>query len=254
MRRTGLWLAAAVVVVSNSWALGLAAINRQGGPDAVLHLTEREVPLVPSGPENTAASLRLAWTGPRGASDDTWFDQAKLAALGFDCSVPLTRETAKHYAGRPARRVYAALEYDGPAWQRYAASLAPDIDTTSANGVSHLMLVDLDRDAARLRARYPDRTRVAIAQAVVGMAIVWEPGRAPRLRGRVLEVLPSDLNVPRGLRPDVEPLAPRANPGRPASSAGSALTPPRPRYVATIRWGRRLEPWVENVRGTAGAR
>jgi hypothetical protein len=253
MRRTCLWLAAAVVVVSNSWALGLAALNRQGEPDAVLQLTEREVPLVPGGPENTAASLRLAWTGPRGASDDTWFDQATLAALGFDCSVPLTRETATHYAGRPARRVYAALEYDGPAWQRYAAGLAPDIDTTSANGVSHLMLVDLDRDAARLRARHPDRARVAIVHAVVVLRVVSAPGREPRLQGQVLEILPSDLNVPRDLRPDVEPIAPRANQGRPASSAGSALTPPRPRYGATIRWGSRFEPWIETIRMT-GAR
>ena len=250
MTRTGLWLASAVVVVSNLCALGLAAVNRQGEPDAVLQLTEREVNLVPGGPENSAVSLRLVWTGPNTARDAGWFDQAKLASLGFDCSLPVTLENAKHYYSRPARRVSAALEYEGPAWERYAADMAPGIDTTSAVGVSHLMLIDLDRDAARLRSRHPDRTRVAIAQAVVGLTVVMEPGRAPRIRGRVLEVLDSDLNLPRDLRRGIEPFVTRTGPARGAGVPGTKAEPRAPRYVATIRWGRQLEPWVDGIRMT----
>lgn len=252
MKRTGLWLASAVVVVSNLWAIGLAAVNRQGEPDAVLQLTEREVQLVPGGPENTAVSLRLAWTGPNVAGEDTWFDQAKLAALGFDCSLPVTRENAKRYYNRPPRRVYAALEYEGPAWKRYAAGLAPNVDVETANGVSHLMLVDVDRDAARLRARYPDRARVAIVHAIVGLSIRSEPGREPRLRGRVLDVLPSELNLPRHLRPGVEPLSDGTRAGRGANASRASVEPRAPRYAATIRWGGRLEPWVEAIRMTDG--
>jgi hypothetical protein len=250
MTRKGLWLASAVVVVSNLWALGLAAVNRQGEPDAVLQLTEREVRLVPGAPENSAVSLRLDWTGPDVARNTDWFDQAKLSDLGFDCRVPVTRENVKHYFGRPVRRVYAALEFEGPAWRRYAAGLPPNVDTTSADGVPHLMLVDLDLDAVRLRARYPDRTRVAIARAVVGLTVVQQPGRAPRLRGRVFEVLTSELNLPRDLRRNVEPLVARDGAAR-ASGSSPATTEPRgPRYVATIRWGRHLEPWVDAIRMT----
>ncbi len=250
MTRTSLSLASAVVVVSNVWALGLAAINRQGEPDAVLQLTEREAQLVPGGTENTAVSLRLAWTGPNVARDADWFDQSKLSELGFDCNVPVTRENAKHYYGRPPRRVYAALEYEGPAWQRYAAGLAPVVDTTSVYGVSHLMLVDLDRDAARLRARYPDRTRVAIVHAIVGLTVVSERGRAPRLRGLVFGVLPSELNLPRDLRRTVEPLVARTSPGRATDLSGATAQLRGPHYVATVRWGGRLEPWVEAIRMT----
>lgn len=253
MTRKGLWIGIAVVVASNLWALGLAAVNRQGEPDAVLQLTEREVPLVPGGPENSAVSLRLAWTGPTTARGAGWFDQAKLAALGFDCSLPVTRDNAKRYSGRPARRVYAALEYEGPAWQRDAASLAPDVDVMSVHGVSHLMLADLDLDAARLRARYPDRTRVAIVRAVVALTVVSEPGREPRLRGRVLEVLASELNLPRDLRHGIEPLVARTGTAREEALPGAKAEPRPPRYVATIRWGRHFEPWVESIRLT-GAR
>jgi hypothetical protein len=250
MTRKGLWLASAVVVVSNLWALGLAAVNRQGEPDAVLQLTEREVSLVPAEPENSAVSLRLVWTGLKLARGADWFDQAKLSELGFDCRVLVTRENAKHYFGRPVRRVYAALEFEGPAWQRYLANLAPDRDTTSVHGVSHLMLIDLDLDAARLRTRYPDRTRVAIARAVVDLTVVQEPGRAPRLRGRVLEVLTSDLNLPRDLRREVEPLVARDGAARASGSSPTTTEPRGPRYVATIRWGRQFEPWVDAIRMT----
>jgi hypothetical protein len=254
MTRKGLWLAVAVVAVSNLWALGLAAVNRQGGPDAEFRLTERELKLVPGGPENSAVSLRLAWTGPNTAHDAEWFDQAKLASLGFDCSLPVTRDNAKHYYGRPARRVYAALEFEGPAWQRYVSGLGPDVDTTSISGVSHLMLVDLDRDAARLRARYPDRARVAIVQAVAGMTVVVEPGRAPRLRGRVFEVLASDLNLPRELRRGIDPLVAQTEPATGASLPGAKAEMRGPRYVATVRWGRHFEPWVDAIRMTGATR
>ncbi len=254
MTRKGLWLAAAVVVGSNFWALGLAAVNRLGDSDAVLQLTEREVRLVPGAPENSAVSLRLDWTGPNIARNTDWFNQAKLASLGFDCSVPVTRENARRYSSMPARRVYAALEYEGPAWQRYAASLPPNVDTTSADGVPHLMLVDLDLDAARLRARYPDRTRVAIVQAVVGLTVVSQPGLPPRVAGRVYSVLVSDLNLPRDLRHDIETLAARPGTPRRAGMPGIDTEPRPPRYVATVRWGARLEPWVSAIRRTDARR
>jgi hypothetical protein len=63
----------------------------------------------------------------------------------------------------------------------------------------------------------------------------------------VFEVLGSDLNLPRDLRRGIEPLISRAGPDRGASLKGSKTGP---RYVATIRWGGRLEPWVEAIRMT----
>ena len=248
MTRTGLALASAIVVVSNLWALGLAAVNRQGEPEATLQLTERELGLVSARTENSAMSLRLKWTDPSGRREAGWFDRAKLEELGFDCSLPVGRESAKHYATMPVRRAYVAMEYDGPAWQRYADTLPADADSTTAEGLSHLVLVDVARDAARLRARHPDRTRVVVAQAVVRLVAVQDVGGPRFLKGRVLAILPADLNVPRDLRLTLEPLVSTTERAHGAAQPGAAPSPQTPRYVATVRWGRSLEPWIDAVR------
>jgi hypothetical protein len=247
MTRTGLSLAAAVVVVSNLWALGLAAVNRQDEPQATLQLTERELGLVSARTENSAMSLRLKWTDPSGRREAGWFDRAKLEELGFDCSRPIGRENAKHYRTMPARRAYVAMEYDGPAWQRYVAALPAGADSTTAEGLSHLVLVDVARDAARLRARHPDRTRVVVAQAVVRIVAVQDVGGPRFLKGQVLEVLPMELNVPRDLRRTLDPLVATTARPRATGPAGAAPLPHAPRYVATVRWGRSLEPWIDAV-------
>jgi hypothetical protein len=247
MSRTGLWLASAVVVVSNLFALGLAAVNRQGEPEATLQLTERELSPVSFGTENTAMSLRLTWTDPSGAREIGWFDRTKLVDLGFDCSQPVTRGNAMRYRATPARQAYAALEYDGPAWQRYAASPPAGVDTTTVDGLSHLVPVDVARDPADLRARYPDRGRVVIVHAVVGVTVIQDGGRPPLLKGRVVAVLPSELNVPRDLRRTLEPLATGTERARNAAQPGAAPLSHAPRYVATVRWGRSLEPWIDAV-------
>jgi hypothetical protein len=247
MSRTGLWLASAVVVASNIFALGLAAVNRRGEPEAALQLTERELSPVAPGTENTAMSLRLTWTDPSGAREAGWFDRAKLAELGFDCSQPVTRGNAMRYRATPARQAYAALEYDGPAWQRYAAALPASVDTTTVDGMSHLVLVGVARDAARLRARYPDRAHVVVVQAVVGVMVVQERGRPLVLKGRVVAVLPSAVNVPRDLRRTLEPLIAGTERARDAAQPGAVPPAHAPRYVATVRWGRSLEPWIDAV-------
>jgi hypothetical protein len=252
--RTGLWLASAVVVASNLCALGLAAINRQGEPEAALQLTERELTLVPGGTENTAISLRLRWTDPGKFDGEVgWFDRAKLVELGFDCRLPVTAKNSQHYRRMPSRQAYVALECDGPAWQRYAASLPAGANPRVGDNEPHLVLIDVARDAARLRARYPDRTRVVIAQAVVGVAVVHERGREPALKGQVVEVLPSELYLPRDLRLILEPLAVRPDRARANGPTRAALSPRGPRYEVAVRWGRSLEPWVESIRVTDGS-
>lgn len=246
MSRTGLWLASAIVVVSNLCLLALAAVNRQGEPDAVLQLTEREARLEREGTENTGITLRLAWTDTRGSAEAAWFDRAKLEELGFDCSLKPTPENLAHYLRMPARQAYVAMEYDGPAWRRYVDTLSAGANPRVVDTESRLVLVDADRDAVRLRSRHPNRGQVVIVHALVGPAVAGERGHDSILRGRVVEVLPYELHVPRDLGRALQPLARRS------TSQGDST--PAPRYQATVQWGRNLEPWVENVRVSAGAR
>ena len=60
----GWWIAVGIVAAANAAAVGGAAWNRQGEPEAVLELTERELELPPAAAENTALALRLRWTDP----------------------------------------------------------------------------------------------------------------------------------------------------------------------------------------------
>ena len=235
MSRKGLVIAAAVVIVTNVFALGRTAANRVGEPEATLDLTERE--------------LRLAWIDPAAnAQEPGWFDAAKLAEIGFDCSRPVTAENASHYRTQPPRSTYAVLENEGAAWQRYLAAPPAGAEREVLERQSHLVLIDVGHDPSALRARYPDRRRTVVVPATARMAFVNDGKRDPFLRGRVSVTYPMELNVPRHLRPVLESMPPGARyafdqrfdrPGQPLADA--------PHYRITVKWGRSLEPWIESV-------
>jgi hypothetical protein len=266
MRRYGPWLAAALVVLSNLAAWRAAAVNRQGEPEAVIILTERELQLPAKQAENTALTLALAFEPPRprggGAPREPgWFDRAKLQSIGFDCRRRVTAESADYYRTRPPRRTYAALEYEGALWlkQLEQASRTPQPpfsfrvpESAVQNGVlrlaprdpfldSHLVPIDVDNDPVALRARHPDTRAVAVMEATVALQYVSNEGQPPFLMGRVTSVRPPDINVPREWRGVLEGLQTDADPG--------AWPPPQrePRFRATIAWGKRLEPWIKNI-------
>jgi hypothetical protein len=265
MRRYGPWLAAALVVVSNLAAWRVAALNRRGEPEAVLVLTERELRLPARQAENTALTLSLVFEPPRQARQESrapgWFDRAKLEAIGFDCSRPVTTEHAEYYRTRPPRTAYAALEYEGALWRKQLeqAPLAPQMpasitvpESAVQHGVvrvaprdpfldSHLIPIDVDHDPAALRARHPDTRAVAIVEATVALQYVGNAGRPPFLMGRVTSVLPPEINVPREWRGALVALQSDREP--------DTWPPPQhePRFRATVAWGRRLEPWITHV-------
>ena len=268
MRRYGLWLAAAIVVLANLGAWAAAARNRGGEPDAVLVLTERELRLPAKQADNTALTLTLVYEFPRerGAlkvREAGWFDCAKLASIGFDCSRPVTRENASYYRSRPPRTTYAALEFEGEGWQtrlqeeaRVNSGSSADVQPLAADrqpnptisekamldlrSGSHLATVDVDNDPSALRRRHPDRRRTAIVEATAALMSVENPGQAPYLAGRVTSVLPGEINVPREWRALLEGLQ---------SEQRVVDSPPQrePRFRATVAWGSRLEPWITNV-------
>ena len=259
MTRKGALVAAGVVIVFNLATLAAVRSNRAGEPEAVLDLTEREMSLPPRESDNTALALRLEWADPEVLRPGPgWFDQRKLEELGFDCRMPVTRQNRVHYQGQAPRAVFAVLEFEGEAWLRYRDEVfgatggryfdprRVERDPARRARASHLVLADAGRDPRTLRARHPDRRRAIVVPATAELRFVEEPGQPPHLEGRITGVLPQQVNVPRGQRAFLETLQSegRGRAGNPASDTGS---PREPRYRATVRWGRSLEPWLVEV-------
>jgi hypothetical protein len=243
MRRVLVLTAAVVVLASNAWVLTAAWRNRSGPSGGTVELTERELRLVQVPWESTATLLELSWDVlsdvPQDRGPPTWLDAAKLAELGFDCTVPLDSPNAKeHYASMPPAVVFLVLEYEGQAWRQ--ARRDRKLRT-------RLFVVDAGRDAGGLRDRYPDTKSHVITRGVVRLSYQEHgipegtPLVTPRLQGRIDTVLPSEIFVPRPHNWLLEGLR-HHGPPAPEPAEGE------PRFAVTVSWGSNYEPWVGGVR------
>jgi hypothetical protein len=265
----GLVLVIGVNVVVVTGAMG----NRRGEPDSLVRLTERELS-VPGyhRQDNSGLALALEWRIlPEDATEDdfgghwgaaAWFDASKLEELGFDTAA-LQARAREGKTKRPlSKEVYIVLEYDGAAHReallRAAAALAGAAADCPADctdkkrrtaleqaesrlarereELSRLFAVDAGTDAARLRDRYPDRSRFLITPGIVD---VWRQERQT-LRGHVRRLSVSAVHVPLELKMILEEL--------PAKGYAGQRPPHRPRYEVDLAFGRRLEPWIRDIR------
>ena len=281
LRRWG-WLAGIVLIVAtNAIILAGIAYNRDGVPDSSLHLTQRELaPPYEWGmtKENSGLSLRIedrvapvpagtagedAWYSRRRDAD--WLDDAKLAALGIDAKAMHERHggnrgDAKRGGAPTAKEVLFVLEQDGPT---HAAVLArarriavEEAATAAANAGneklarraesaaesarmeererSRLFVVDAGLDREALRVKYPDRQRYAIVRGIL------RPTEAPsgKPAASIERLSVGQVSVPYALRQPLAALidAERTR-GRPQARAP---------FEATVAWGHRLEPWMED--------
>ena len=247
MRRAPLLATAAAAAIAAPLLLLLAsARNRAAEPEAEVELSEHELPFVAVGEGRRWAILRLDWNRDheRDRKEAGWLDAAKLASLGFDVSVAAgDEETERFYEWQPPREVFLALELGGE-------------EEAGPSARSRLRPVDADLDATALRARHPDRHRVLVQRGVVSAECRgrWDAATrtfSPRfLRGRINRLLVEELRLPREKRAHLDALASGTPPGKagphadePARGAARA-----PRYTALLRTGRRLEPWIVEVR------
>lgn len=274
MRRRGWWIAGALVLLTNLLVLVGVARNRSGEPEAVLELTERELPIAFSRDEDTGMSLRLDH-GSVWRLD--WLDRSKLEDLGFDCSAPPNAEEAEfHYGKQLPRDGYLVLENGGEAWQRWLDAQRREVEETAREVElgeveqsvldrqqrnyeqerlthSRLFPVDAGRDPVVLRERYPDRDRVLIFPAVFRIAVdrPWnsETSRRdpPRIRGYVSKLLVRNVHVSLG---HAELLEHYRFDQEPWSKADPFEEPERfePRYTVILKVGRRYEPWIDQMR------
>lgn len=266
MKRKAWLLAIGFAISANVVVLVAAALNRAGEPEATIRLTERELPLRFRAEEDTGISMHLR------VNDDgveQWLDNQKLETLGFDCSPPVTAETAEfHYDRQLPRDAFVVLEYEGKAWAAWLEKQKKELDESAEQvrlgertadyleqererqekrrrGASRLFPVDAGPDAAGLRSAYPDRSRFVIVPAVFAIRVErkyddeherWE---VEPLRGRIAEILVSTIHVRSEHRAPLESITPR----RTRTEEG----PVEPRYAVTLKFGKRYEPWITAV-------
>jgi hypothetical protein len=247
----------ALVLAVNAIVLAGVAWNRSGTPDATLRLSERELamPYYWDVAENSGLALSMRWRLPEAAAN--WLDAARLEALGFELP-PLPDDPGVRFRAPPARQLWLALEFDGPAYARSVQLAEEDVAAAERNlaanpndeqrknllGAAEFMLrevreertrlvvVDSDRDRGALRARHPDRERYAMVRGrVQPMATPVEAGGG-RLewRGEVLDLDGTTIHVP---------LAFRAALAAPPGDVDEAA-----RYEVMLAFGRRGEPWI----------
>jgi len=278
VRRSGPFVACALLLLTNVVVLLGVAYNRRGEPEARLVLTERELRPGYVEKENTELWLHLEATDvqPWGAEGPRWFDQKKLEEIGFDCSVPPADKSAEIvYEKALPRRVFAVLEFEGDAWKSYIARreqelLHPPPKSQSSRsledrqkeleaerrGHSRLFVVDVGRDREALRRRHADRSRYLVTAAVVRLNLrrSWDDETkawkdvAPE--GFVSEILPSQIHVPLGTRKVIDDLRAKSAPDAQSTwvIGYSGIIEGPPRYEVTLRYGGRLEPWIEEIR------
>ncbi len=289
MKKYGLLSAIGLLVLVNVIVLAGVARNRSGAPEAVMELTERELPLAYRGSgdkENTGMSLRLNWNeypvyskflhrNSRGLKYD-WFDQAKLEAVGFDCSMPLTDAKAElHYDKMLPRKAYAVLEFERIAWDAWRAREEQDLsefaervkkgaatqkDLKEAQKEyehelkthSRLFAVDAGRYPDKLRQQYPDNRRYLIVPAKVRLMFTrrhndeTRKSEPPKLTGYITELLVDEIHVPKSMRAVLDALVVKGK-SKPETYYPYDMNKQEPRYKVTLTYGKRYEPWVANI-------
>ena len=258
-----------LIVAANAVVLAGVAWNRSGEPEAALRLTERELAVenygMWGGDEKSGIGLRLQWRlpvrddeqtsyyyGPWGG-EATWLDEAKLRELGFEPPPPGVPEE-RRVRREQEKAVYLALEFDGAVYQsalkraqeaaakERAAGGKPKSSYASAvewlereeRSSSRLFAVDAGRDAGALRAKYPDRSRYAIAEGRVRPHYRLSVGKR-KTYAHVTAISVPSINVPLESRALFASLS---NTHQHLERKGA------PRYEALVAYGKRLEPRI----------
>ncbi len=286
--RRGFLAALGVIVVANLGALAAVVHNQSGAPEAAVWLDERELELLPGDRDNSGRLMHLRYQNapswddrPLAPLEDSvapqFLDQSTLEALGFDCSVaPGHERAAEFYRRALPRPAFVVFAVGGPEWERQVAAWQARnrlrTEARIASGeltgefaerarqdvaeapqrLSRLMPIDVGSDPAALRVQHPDRERALILPGVVALRHIGpsQPG-GPALRGRLVQVFPSVLSVPREL---AAPLATLPEPPRrrPAGTLprwrAVAMLEHAPRYEVGLSVGRGLRPWITRIR------
>lgn len=269
--RGGLIAGLAVILLGNAAVLGRVAYNRTGEPE-VWTFSEREFSRSwryyhRRNSENSGMALHLDWRPPppddldpsryRYNSRTLEVTPGQLDALGYPAELecPATSDRRPDQGGR---RVWAALEFAGPAHRRHVALLEEHlnerVDEAGASPSeeaqqridriqseldelrdhdSRLYAVDFALGRMELERRYrDDGTRHLILPAVVSPH--YNCKQPTRLY--IKEVFNTDIYVPKPHRAAFSRIAERRN------------RDSKPAFEVRVAYGRLQEPWLKDIR------
>ena len=273
--RSALLGGVSLILAVNAIVLGGVVYNRSGEPETRLSLSEREL-RSPYGrfnrSENSGVELALQWRVPVDPGQHepaygygyeswggvpVWLDRAKLVSLGFG-TLPEKRGSGDGYRLPQSKEVLLVLELDGAAARQtlgYARQKLADEErlrvanpgnneferrTKTAREAlqreerenSRLFAVDAGLDLAALRAQYADRSRFLIARGFVRPQFVAR-NKQESVYGHISALSVSRINVPVEYQPALQQ---------------DGVSNDKMRFNATVNWGRRLEPWLADLR------
>lgn len=272
----GLIAGLALIVLSNAIALALIYYNRMGEPDARLTLSQRELRLPyyfsRLDRENSGIVFKLNWrvSGQKAEyanywSTPEWLNESKLRELGFDTNIVSDeRHAYRRYRRMLPREAYVVLEYNGPVYQtrlkqleeEYQAQLKlaeehPNdkqhaIQATRAktsleneqNKFSRLFAIDAGVDKSALRNKYPNRSMYLITTGEIRIQYTRTVrDKRAHLTGRIQRMNIEAITSPYRIRKKLEGYL-----GTKAYQKRKQL-----KYDVVVAYGKRLEPWVENL-------
>ena len=235
-----------LVAAANIAMLAFARANRLGDADAI-RLTERELLREASTDRDSAVRLRLNYVNS--VNWELSRNEPTMIALGFRCWPRAVSPVGSGTCGL-ARRVFAALEYEGPAWRAWVARREDERDRaresprfeaaffdSRINSGPRLVMIDASLDPIALRRAHPARNVIILpATARAWLTTdVRNPSGGAAITGSVT-LATTTLVVP-------------------ARDRGQFVTIPAPkygfdgppRYSVDLRIGSRHEPWIQNV-------
>lgn len=260
-------LAFLIIIVSNTWLLIAATLNRSGPPTAMLALSERELSL-PSAynNENSGLALRIKWRVANSQVNDysyfgsyapDWLDEAKLNDLDVDL-------TGKQ--PWPEQQVFLVLELNGKQYQNTLTAAQQEFeqqvaliqaDTSIKDGqkqrkldeqrqqltrqqheYSRLFVIDAGLNPEHLLELYNDPQQYIITKGIIR---AYQQNRKNKLYvyGQISSLSVPAINVPLEHNKLMKDL--QAKPARGWQEIKF------PRYQVTVAYGQRFEPWIEQI-------
>lgn len=267
----------ALIVLTNAVALGGVWWNRSATPESALTLSERELGLPWRSlrfAEDSGLSLNLNWrVGDREAGEfvsgvtfnggtPEWLDAAHMAALGFTPGDLASDRGRRRYTRQLPREAILVMELGGPTWQRalararenagrHAAAAAANAGSKQfadrarqandelareESSNSRLFVIDAGLDTRQLREKYPDRNRFLLLRGTVRPAVRDRGDNAPQATGYVSRIGTGRIHVPYTLRGPLDSARAIGEPGG------------VDRFTVELLVGRRLEPWIVDVK------
>lgn len=258
-----LFIGLIILIGTNLAVLGGAAYNRMGDTTAQLTLTERELSFhnySGTHKENSGISLSIRWRTPT-EENETYspyhsksvsITQQELLALGFD------ENDVKNNDWLESQELYWALEFDGPlhkaeikkaseAYQNqldefegkaiklgdYKKELKKNLQKEKTSNC-RLFFIEASANYDTLKAKFADQHNILI---VKGLTKPYYNNHDKMFKLQLKHLSIRNIMIPLEYSDIFSSLEPADR---------QEISPPR--YSVDINWGKRLEPWVVDVK------